>query len=114
MCSSDLTQYCKMAGYPAKIKSLVHSSDSAPFSDRDIPALGLSRGTSISEIHTIHDKMPVLSDAAMEKNVEFAIRIVGDIANAAVIPVEKGMSEERRKELDQYFHRETQEEGKNK
>lgn len=107
-----IDQYCKMVGYSARIKSLVHSSDSAPFCDKDIPALGLSRGTSVSEIHTIHDRTPVLSDAAMQKNVEFAVRIIGDVANAAVIPVEKGMSEERRKELDKYFHREKQEEQK--
>lgn len=107
-----IDQYCKMAGYSARMKSLVHSSDSAPFCDKDIPALGLSRGTSAAEIHTIHDLTPVLSEAAMEKNVEFAIRLVGDIANAAIIPVEKGMSEERRKELDKYFHRDREQEKK--
>lgn len=98
-------QYCKMAGYSANIICRVHSSDSTPFCDKEIPALGLSRGTSAAEIHTIHDRMPVLCEAAMQKNVEFAIRIIGDVANAAVIPVEKGMSEERRKELDKYLHR---------
>lgn len=98
-------QYCKVAGYSAKITCCVHSSDSAPFCDKEIPALGLSRGTSVSEIHTIHDRMEVLCEAAMQKNVKFAIRMIEDIANAAVIPVEKGMSEERRKELDKYFHR---------
>lgn len=98
-------QYCKMEGYSAKIMCRVHSSDSAPFCDKEIPALGLSRGTSVSEIHTIHDRAEVLCEAAMQKNVKFAIGMIEDIANAAVIPVEKGMSEERRKELDKYFHR---------
>lgn len=98
-------QYCKMAGYSAHIICQVHSSDSTPFCDKEIPALGLSRETDAAEIHTIHDRTPVLSEAAMQKNVKFAIRIIGDIANAAVIPVEKGMSEARRKELDKYLHR---------
>lgn len=99
-------QYCKVTGYSAEIKEGVHSSDSAPFCDKNIPALGLSRGTSTAEIHTIHDLIPTLSQKAMEKNVEFAVRLIENVANAAVLPVKKGMSEERRKELDEYFHRE--------
>ncbi len=99
-------QYCKITGYSADIKEGVHSSDSAPFCDREIPALGLSRGTSTAEIHTIHDLLPTLNERAMRKNVEFAVRMIGDVANAAVLPVKKGMPEERRKELDEYFHRE--------
>lgn len=98
-------QYCKLTGYSAVVKSGVHSSDSAPFCDKDIPALGLSRETSTAEIHTIHDLLPTLSEKAMRGNVEFAVRMVGDVANAAVLPVKKGMSEECRKELDKYFHR---------
>lgn len=99
-------QYCRIAGYSAEVKSTVHSSDSAPFCDKDIPALGLSRGTSTAEIHTVHDLLPTLSEKAMQRNVEFAVRIIGDVANAAVLPVKKGMSEDMRKELDKYFHRE--------
>ncbi len=99
-------QYCKVAGYSARTHCRVHSSDSAPFCDKDIPALGLSRGTSAAEIHTIHDLLPTLNESAIRQNVEFAIRMIGDVANAAVIPVKKGMSEERRKDLDKYFHRE--------
>ena len=99
-------QYCKISGYPAVIGVGVHSSDSAPFCDNDIPALGLSRETSTAEIHTIHDLIPTLSEKAMQENVEFAVRIIGDVANAAVLPVKKGMPEETKKELDKYFHRE--------
>lgn len=99
-------QYCKIAGYSADIKEGVHSSDSAPFCDNGIPAVGLGRGTSTGEIHTIHDLLPVLSETAMRKNVAFAVQMIGDVANAAVLPVKKGMSEEMKKELDKYFHRE--------
>ena len=41
----------------------------------------------------------------MSKNVAFAVRIIKDVANAAVLPVKKEMPEERRKELDKFFHR---------
>ena len=53
--------------------------------------------------------MDTLSETAMERNVAFAIRMIGDVANAAVLPVKKGMSEERKKDLDKYFHRDTEE-----
>ena len=98
-------QYCKITGYSANIGTGVHSSDSAPFCDKGIPALGLCRGTGTAEIHTIHDLLPTLSEKAMGRNVDFAIRMIGDVANAAVVPVKKGMPEETRKELDKYFHR---------
>ena len=48
----------------------------------------------------------------MRKNVAFAIRMIEDVANAAVLPVKKGMSEEMKKELDKYFHRENEKEEK--
>ena len=41
----------------------------------------------------------------MCRNAEFAVRMIGDVANAAVLPVKKGMSEDMKKELDKYFHR---------
>lgn len=98
-------QYCKITGYSADIGVGVHSSDSAPFCDNGIPALGLGRETVTASIHTIHDLIPTLSEKAICRNVDFAVRIIGDIANAAVIPVKKGMPEETKKELDKYFHR---------
>lgn len=108
-------QYCKITGYSAEFGVGVHSSDSAPFCDNEIPALGLSRETVTASIHTIHDLMPTLSEKAICRNVEFAVRIIGDVANAAVIPVKKGMPEETKKELDKYFHRDKdKEQDKNK
>ena len=103
-------QYCKITGYSAAKGVGVHSSDSAPFCDNGIPALGLSRETVTASIHTIHDLISTLSEKAIHKNVEFANRIIGDIANAAVIPVKKGMPEETKKELDKYFHRDKEKE----
>ena len=99
-------QYCKIACYSADIKAGVHSSDSAPFCDNGIPAVGLGRGTSTAEIHTIHDLLPTLGEKAMRRNVAFAVRMIADVANAAVLPVKKGMSDDMKKELDKYFHRE--------
>lgn len=99
-------QYCKIACYAADIKAGVHSSDSAPFCDNGIPAVGLGRGTNTAEIHTVHDQLPVLGGKAMDRNVAFAVRMISDVANAAVLPVKRGMPEDMKKELDKYFHRE--------
>lgn len=99
-------QYCRLTGYSAVIGVGVHSSDSAPFCDNGIPALGLSRETTTTELHTVHDQLPALSAKAMSRNVDFAVRIIGDVANGAMVPVKKGMPEDCRKELDKFFHRE--------
>ncbi len=101
-------QYLKRTGYSAKITQGVHSSDSAPFCDKGIPALGLGRDTGTAEIHTIHDLLPTISDKALRQNVDFAIRMVEDMANAAILPIKREMPEERKKELDKYFHRDTE------
>ena len=77
-----------------------------------MPALGLSRETNTAELHTIHDLISALSEKAMVKNVEFAVRIIGDVANAAVMPVKKSMPEDTRKELNKYFHREEEKDKK--
>lgn len=103
-------QYCKITGYAAGTDVTVHSSDSAPFCDNEIPALGLSRETVTASIHTIHDLIATLSEKEILKNVDFAVRMIGDVANAAVIPVKKGMPEEMKKKLDKYFHRDKEKE----
>lgn len=99
-------QFCRKVGYAAEYKELVHSSDSAPFADLGIPSIGISRGgMKFTEIHTIKDLPTPLSAKAFEKNMDFAIKMISDVTNACLIPVEKGMSDERLKELDEYFQR---------
>lgn len=98
-------QYCRLTGYSALIGVGLHTSDSAPFCDREIPALGLSRETATAEIHTVHDLISTLSEKAMQRNVDFAIGLIKVVADGAMIPVKKGMPEDTRKELDKYFKR---------
>lgn len=50
-------QFIRSEGYSADIKATVHSSDSAPFADKGVPAIGLSRGTTTAAIHTSKDVM---------------------------------------------------------
>lgn len=99
--------FCREVGYSAKTRVGVHSSDSAPFADKGIPGIGLSRGTKTSEIHTSRDTTFPLGEEPLKKNICFAARIISRVANSAVLPVDTGMPENIKKELDKYFQRTT-------
>lgn len=102
-------QFCDMEGYSTEIRSAVHSSDSAPFADKGIPGIGISRGTRTAEIHTHKDLMFPLGAKQLKDNGDFACRIISKVVNSVALPVEKGMSDRMLKELDKYFQRETKE-----
>ena len=97
--------FCRETGYSAKTRTGVHSSDSAPFADMGIPAIGLSRGTSTSEIHTCRDTMFPLSEQALKANICFATQMISRVVNSTILPVDKGMPDNIKKELDEYFQR---------
>lgn len=98
-------QFCRETGYSAKIRVTVHSSDSAPFADRGIPSLGLSRGTNSSDIHNCRDLIFPIGELPLKRNIDFAVNIIRRVGDSAVLPVDAGMPEDMQKELDQYFHR---------
>ncbi len=99
-------QFCREQGYSASIRVCVHSSDSAPFADQGIPAVGLSRTTSTAFVHTHQDLIDIICQKQLVKNGEFAVKMIERVANAASLPVDMGMNEEMKQELDKYFHRE--------
>lgn len=96
-------QICNEAGYPVTTRTGVHSSDSAPFADKGIPSVGLSRGTRSGEIHTTHDLMPIMSAKKLYENGEFAIFFISRFVNAAVFPVKREIPEDTVKEVEKYF-----------
>lgn len=98
-------QICDEAGYAASFEMGVHSSDSAPFCDHGIPAIGSSRYARCGEIHTRNDLLPLLSPAQLVKNGDFAIFLISRFVNSAVFPVKREMPDEMKKELDKYFKR---------
>ena len=100
-----IEQFCREQGYSAEFDVTVHSSDSAPFCDRGIPALGLSRETRTAEIHTRRDLMPPLGNRQLRENVDFAVRLIDRVANSVRMPVPCGMPDEMKEKLDKYFHR---------
>lgn len=99
-------QFCREVGYSAKAHVEVHSSDSAPFADHGIPSLGLSRGTSSSDIHNCRDLIFPIGELPLKRNIEFAQSIIRRVADAALLPVDTGMPEDMKKALDKYFQRE--------
>lgn len=98
-------QFCRHEGYAAEFKAVVHSSDSAPFADKGVPSIGLSRGTPTASIHTRHDLMFPLSARQLKINGDFAIKMISHVAESVILPVSTGMPEDVKKELDKYFQR---------
>jgi len=97
--------FCRETGYSARTRVGVHSSDSAPFADMGIPGIGLSRGTQTSEIHTCRDTMFPLGEKQLKANISFAAAMISRVANSVVLPVDTGMPDNIKKELDKYFQR---------
>ena len=98
-------QFCREYGMSADIKQIVHSSDSAPFCDKGIPALGLSRGSKTCEIHTRNDVIFPLSAKQLEKDSAFAAAFIGRVANSRIIPVPMGMPANMKDNIEKYFMR---------
>ena len=98
-------QYNREIGMSAAIRQIVHSSDSAPFADKGVPSLGLSRGSKTADIHTCYDLMFPLSAEQLVKDGDWAIGFIAKAANAVIFPVDKSMPEDMKKQLDKYFRR---------
>ncbi len=97
--------FLKEYGLNADLRVGVHSSDSAPFADKGIPSLGLSRGSTTADIHTKYDLMFPLSAEQLVKDSDFAIALIERTANAARLPVGLGMPDNIKEQLDKYFLR---------
>ena len=98
-------QYAREVGWPANFVQKVHSSDSAPFADRGVPALGITRRTGTADIHTPQDLLFPLSEAAMGDIFTFSSGIIGRVANSEFLPVKTGMPDSMKEQLDKYFQR---------
>ena len=98
-------QYAREVGWPANFVQKVHSSDSAPFADRGVPALGITRRTNTAGIHIHQDLLFPLSAAAMGDIFAFSAGLIERTANARFLPVKTGMPDSMKEQLDKYFQR---------
>ena len=97
--------FCREYGMSADIMVNVHSSDSAPFCDKGVPALGLSRGNRSAEIHTRNDTINPLSPAQLQKDGDFAAAFISRVVNSQRLPVPTGMPQNMKESIDKYFQR---------
>lgn len=107
--NDDLKNYydalCKEYGYSTMTRVCVHSSDSAPFARKGIPALGIGRGgMDFSSFHTRYDLFELLSPKEMNKNLEFSAFCADRFVNSAVLPIPVGLNEKLQKEVEEYFN----------
>ena len=96
-------QYCREVGFSAEISKIIHSSDSASFADRGIPAIGISRRHASAEIHTRHDTMAPLSADALAITATFAEGIMDRVVNSTILPVDLGMPDDLIEVLNKRF-----------
>ncbi len=97
--------FIKEYGINADLRVGLHSSDSAPFADKGIPSLGLSRGSTTADIHTRYDLMFPLSAEQLVRDGDFAIAFIERVVNAARLPIALGMPADTKEQLDKYFMR---------
>ncbi|MDD2213538.1 MAG: hypothetical protein PHR21_03225 [Oscillospiraceae bacterium] len=53
----------------------------------------------------MHDLIETLDETALAKNIQFAIQLVKDLAEAAVMPFPCRVPQDKKTELDRYFGR---------
>lgn len=97
--------YAHEVGWSANFVQKVHSSDSAPFADRGVPALGITRRSNTADIHVHNDLLFPLSSEAMGDIADFAVGMIGRVANARFLPVKTGMPDSMKEQLEKYFQR---------
>ena len=96
-------QYCREVGFSAEISKTVHSSDSAPFADKGIPAIGISRRDNTAEIHTVHDTMAPLCPKSLAATADFAVGMMERVINSALLPTDPGMPDDLVEVLNNRF-----------
>ena len=95
--------YCREKGISAEVTKMVHSSDSASFADKGIPAIGISRRGKYAEIHTRHDTMAPLSAAALAQTADFAVGMMERVINSVFLPTGLGMPDDLVEVLNKRF-----------
>ena len=95
------------AGLPCDVKLDIYSSDCIPFADKGVPAVNLCRfGTQgAGYIHDRRDnlKSNYIDAKALDVTLQQALLLSQRVVNSAVFPIEKTISDEIRKKVDDYL-----------
>lgn len=103
----------KEVGFAIRARQGVYSSDSTPFADNTVPAISFARISSMggARIHSRLDVLDFLDEKNYYKTCEFIEKFADRVINSVVMPIDRSMPENMKKELDKYLGR-NQEAGK--
>ena len=95
------------AGIPCDVRLDIYSSDCIPFADKGVPAINLCRfGTAgANYIHDRRDNLRsgYISADALDVTLQQALMLTTRVANAKVFPIERKISDEIVKKVDEYL-----------
>ncbi len=101
----------KEHGMACSVKLDIYSSDCIPFADHGVPAINLCRfGTQgAGYIHDRRDnlKSGYLDEKALDITLRQALMLAKHVVNAQVFPIERKISDEIRKKVDEYLFKAT-------
>ena len=91
-------------GYTSKYSRNVHSSDSAPFALRGVPAVGVARDGQAGG-HSRYDVPAPLAEEPLARCVSFAKALANKVVNCpeVQVPVVREMPEDMMEKLNKYF-----------
>ena len=97
----------KEVGFNIQAKQGVYSSDSTPFADKGVPALSFARlaPRGGAEIHSRKDVLEHLDSKNYYETCEFINSFASRMINSKVFPVEAGIPDNMKNELDIYLGR---------
>ena len=95
----------KIHGLAAEVKQGIYSSDSIPFADSGIPGVNFTRfgNQGAAYIHNRFDTLDFLSDEALAKTTRIVLAFAQEMANAALLPVERKIPQNMVEEVEKYL-----------
>jgi len=92
----------KESGFVTRLTEDVHHSDSSPFANKGIPAIGYTRG-GYSSYHTRYDKLWPLSAERLNESRQFAITVTDRIDKLEDTVFERAVSSTMAEKLKNYI-----------
>ena len=100
-----LEYFVRIHGFAAEVKQGIYSSDSIPFADSGIPGVNFTRfgNQGAAYIHNRFDTLDFLSDEALAKTTRIVLAFAQEMANAALLPVERKIPQNMVEEVEKYL-----------
>ena len=100
-------------GAPCQVKLDIYSSDCIPFADKGVPAVNFCRfgGPGANYIHDRNDnlKSGYIDEHALDITLQQIFTFAKRVTNAAVFPIERKVSDEIKKKVDEYLFKDKKE-----